>query len=86
MKKFLILIILFTLCTVSASARVRSITEWNDPTAGGRIESFEDEQISCAEKCPGYDITTTYCYNYGEELESCPEDGCGYYHRCVPAK
>lgn len=86
MKKLLALVILFTLCCASVSARVRPITEWSDPTAGGRVDSFDDEKISCAEKCPGYDLTTTYCYNYGEKLESCPEEGCGYYHRCASEK
>ncbi len=85
MKKFSILLALFVFCTNTASAKVTAITDWSDSMAD-RVNTLEPDTVSCAEKCPGYDVTVTYCYNYGEELESCPEDGCGYYHRCVPVK
>lgn len=85
MKKLLVFFTLFMLSIGSVSARVTSITDWSDSMAD-RVNTVKPDTISCAEKCPGYDLTTTYCYNYGEELESCPEDGCGYYHRCVPTK
>lgn len=85
MKKLLVFFALFMLSIGSVSARVTSITDWSDSMAD-RVNTVKPDTISCAEKCPGYDLTTTYCYNYGEELESCPEDGCGYYHRCVPTK
>lgn len=85
MKKLLVLTLLSIIAIHSASAKVTPITDWSDPMSE-RTNTLESDTISCAEKCPGYDLTTTYCYNYGEELESCPEDGCGYYHRCVPTK
>ncbi len=85
MKKLLLLIALSMIAIHSAVARVTPITDWSDSMAE-RTNTLEPDTISCAEKCPGYDLTVTYCYNYGEELESCPEEGCGYYHRCVPTK
>lgn len=85
MNKILILSTLVFFNISFANARVTPITDWSDPTAE-RVIPVNTKTISCAEKCPGYDITITYCHNQGEELESCPEKGCGYYHRCVLKK
>ncbi len=82
MNKFLFLVPLLVVSAVPASARVTPITDWSDPTTDEAV-SISDETISCAEKCPGYNITVTYCHSQNEELESCPEKGCGYYHRCI---
>ena len=70
------------ICATSALAKLHSITVWSDKF-DQRVNP-PDEQISCEEKCPGYDITTTTSYVMGDTLESCPEEECGYYHRCVP--
>ena len=85
MKRLLILASILFLGSSAASARVTSITDWSD-TMSDRTNAPKENSVTCAEKCPGYDLTVTYCYTMGETLESCPEKGCGYYHRCVPAK
>ncbi len=85
MNKILILAVSLFFNISLAAARVTPITDWADPTTE-RIIPVKPQTISCAEKCPGYDITITYCLNQGEELESCPEKGCGYYHRCIIKK
>lgn len=81
MKKFYFLILALLLTMNSAFAKVRSITDWENKL-DSRV-NLPNKQISCEEKCPGYDITTTMCYTMGETLESCPEEGCGYYYRCT---
>ncbi len=85
MKKLLILTSVLLLGIGSAAARVTPITDWSD-TMSDRTFDPKKDSVTCAEKCPGYDLTVTYCYTTGETLESCPEKGCGYYHRCVPAQ
>ena len=82
MKKIYFLALAIFLAVSSASARVKSITDWENKL--DRRVNNPNEQISCEEKCPGYDITTTICYAIGDTLESCPEEGCGYYYRCTP--
>lgn len=85
MKKFIIWAFLLCLGVGTAAARVVSITDWHDPMPG-RVNGPEDKTISCEEQCPGYSLSTTYCYVTGEVLEDCPAEGCSYYHRCVPAE
>ena len=83
MNKLLILAAILSFDIGTAAAKVTAITDWSD-TMGSRTNTPKEDSITCAEKCPGYDVTTTYCYTMGETLESCPEKGCSYYHRCVP--
>ena len=66
----------------TANARVRHITEWQDYTSA-RVVDKKQTYETCADKCPGYDLTVTHCSGENEELEKCDEPGCGYYYRCV---
>lgn len=69
------------LLTGAVQAKVVSIVDW-DGGYSNFVNDSTPEETSCAKACPSYDLITSICGN-DEVLESCPADGCSYYHRCV---
>ena len=85
MTKTFLLVIFLMLLNFNANAKVTPLVDWQAELTKRANDTIQNT-ITSEEKCPEYSITTTYCYGYGEVLESCPEEGCSYYNRCVPEK
>ncbi len=82
MKKLIVLAGILSLAAGLAEARVTPITDWSD-SMNERVNIPNKDATACAEACPGYDLTITYCYTLGDVLENCEVEGCSYFHRCV---
>lgn len=82
MKNLIILAGVLNLAAGLVEARVTPITDWNNAMSE-RVNIPNKSASVCAEACPGYDYTVTYCYTLGDVLENCEVEGCSYFHRCV---